>query len=227
VPQVALDLIFAAPGETRDGWAADLGAAIAVGPDHVSTYGLTYEKGTSFWRRLRTGALRPAEEETEREMYLAAIHRLSAAGYEHYEVSNFALPGRRCRHNERYWLGEEYYAVGPGAARYVAGRRETNHRSTTTYLKRVLAGASPTAESETLSAEERARELLVFALRRIEGVEQEWFFRKSGFTVERLVGRQLEQLVGQGLLEVDARRVRLTREGLLVSDSIWPGFLRG
>src|SRR6185437_14610604 len=125
------------------GWRDDLLHAVALAPDHISTYGLTFERGTTFWGRLSRGELRQANEELERDMYLAAIDTLGAAGFEHYEVSNFAQPGKRCRHNEVYWAGEEYYAAGPGAARYLDGRREMNHRSTTAWLKRVLADESP------------------------------------------------------------------------------------
>ena len=131
-------------------------------------------------------------------MYLSAIETLSAAGFEHYEVSNFARPGRRCRHNEAYWAGAPYFAVGPGAARYVDGRREMNHRSTTTYLKRVLAGDSPVAESETLAPEDRAREALVFGLRRLEGVDRREFFERTGFEVDALVGEPLRRLSNLG-----------------------------
>jgi len=171
IRSVSLDLIFAAPDETPVGWRKDLAAALELGPDHVSTYGLTFERGTTFWGRLLSGQLARAEEETERAMYATAIDALSAGGFEHYEVSNFARPAQRCRHNEVYWAADEYYAAGPGAARYVAGSREVNHRSTTTWLKRVMAGESPVAESETLAPENRAREALVLALRRLEGVE--------------------------------------------------------
>ena len=140
-------------------------------PDHVSTYGLTFERGTTFWNRLSHGQLARLGEELERSLFARAIERLSAAGFEHYEVSNFARPGRRCRHNEAYWAGEPYFAAGPGATRYIGGVRETNHRSTLTYLKRVLSGQSPIAEREQLADEDRARELLVFGLRRMGGVE--------------------------------------------------------
>jgi oxygen-independent coproporphyrinogen-3 oxidase len=169
---VSCDLIFGVPGESAAVWQADLDGILHLGVDHVSTYGLTFEKGTSFWTRLNAGRLVRVDEELERSMYAQAIDSLSAAGFEHYEVSNFARPGHRCRHNEAYWLGQNYFAAGPGAARYVAGRRETNHKSTTTYLARVLSGQSPVAESEQLSPADRARELLVFALRRLEGVSR-------------------------------------------------------
>jgi oxygen-independent coproporphyrinogen-3 oxidase len=223
--QVALDLIFATPGETFDEWAADLEAAIALGPDHVSTYGLTFERGTAFWVRRLRGELADVDEELQREMYALAIDRLSAAGYEHYEVSNFARPGRRSRHNQVYWSGDGYFAYGPGAARYINGIRETNHRSTTTYLKRVLAGDSPVADREELLPEARARELLVFGLRRIEGVARGAFRSRTGYDIDDLVAAPLRKFFDLGLLADDGKQIRLTREGLFVSDAMWPELL--
>jgi oxygen-independent coproporphyrinogen III oxidase len=222
---VSLDLIFAAPGETLDDWRRDLAAALALAPDHLSTYGLTYEKGTAFWPRLLRGELAPAEEEGERQMYEAAIDTLSAAGFEHYEVSNFARPGHRSRHNEAYWLGREYYAAGPGAARHLAGRRETNHRSTTTWIRRLLAGQSPTAESELLTPELRARERVIFGLRRLEGIDLQEIARDTGVDVARLLARPIEKHLAIGCLVREGSRLRLTRAGLLVSDAMWPEYL--
>jgi oxygen-independent coproporphyrinogen-3 oxidase len=222
---VALDLIFGTPGETLAGWHSDLDQAIALGPEHISTYGLTYEKGTTFWGRLTRGELQQADEEIERAMYELAIDTLTAAGFEHYEVSNFARPGHRCRHNEAYWLGREYFAAGPGAARYVAGRRETNHRSTTAWMNRVLSGQSPVADSETLTDLDRARERLVFGLRRLEGIDLVEFAERFGIGIDALAGDAIDRFVEQGLLQRDARCLRLTRSGLLISDALWPYFL--
>lgn len=226
LPTVSLDLIFGVPGETLDVWEHDLAEALASGCPHVSTYGLTFERGTAFWSRLEHGAISRLDEETERQLYATAIDRLSAAGFEHYEVSNFARPGHRCRHNEAYWRGDAYFAAGPGAASYVDGRRAMNHRSTTTWLKRVLAGESPVAESEVLSPQDRAREQLVFGLRRLAGVERNEFAARTGYTIDQLVGDELARFVAAGLLSDDGCRVRLTREGLFVSDGLWPHFLR-
>jgi len=223
---VSLDLIFACPGETLETWDADLTAALAVLPEHVSTYGLTFERGTAFWSRLQKRQLCEADEETQRAMYALAIDRLAAAGLEHYEVSNFARPGHRCRHNETYWAGNGYYAAGPGAARYVNGRRETNHRSTTTYLERVLSGVSPVSEAEELSAEDRAREALVLALRRIEGVDKRAFAARTGYDVAELAGQPIREFVELGLMCDERDRLRLSREGLFISDSLWPKILR-
>jgi oxygen-independent coproporphyrinogen-3 oxidase len=158
-------------------------------------------------------------------MYAEAIDVLTAAGFEHYEVSNFARFGRRSRHNEVYWAGDEYFAAGPGAARYVGGVRETNHRSTTTYLKRVLAGQSPVAESEQLNGEQRARERLVLGLRRLEGIDRFRFAAATGYQLDDLAGSAISRLVELKLLCDDGMRVKLTREGLFVSDAIWPELL--
>jgi len=225
-PSVSLDLIFGTPGETLRDWELDLRSALELRPQHVSTYGLTFERGTMFWNRLSHGQLARCDEELEGQMYELAIDLLTAAGYEHYEVSNFALPGHRCRHNEAYWTGQPYYAAGPGAARFVNGQREMNHRSTTTYISRVLGGESPVVEREQLPPEAAARERLVFALRRLEGIDRAEFARETGYRAEDLGGEALRHYVEMGLLEMTATRLRLTRRGLLVSDSIWPAFLK-
>jgi oxygen-independent coproporphyrinogen-3 oxidase len=222
---VSLDLIFATPGETLAQWQVDLDAAIALRAEHVSTYGLTYEQGTEFWNRKTRGELFEADEDLQRDMYALAIDRLTAAGYEHYEVSNFAQPGCRSRHNQVYWSGDGYYAAGPGAARYVDGVRETNQRSTLGYLDAVLSGQSPVAEREELSSEARARELLVFSLRRIDGISRKDFYRRTKVAVEDLVAAPLKKFVDLQLLADDGERIRLTRDGLFVSDAIWPEFL--
>lgn len=223
--EVSLDLIFASPGDTLSDWQQDVWSALELEPDHISTYGLTFERGTNFWNRREKLELIEVDEELQREMYEWAIDELSRAEYEHYEVSNFAQPGKRSRHNENYWSGGGYYAIGPGAARYVDGVRETNHRSTTTYLKHVLAGESPVADREQLDHELRARERLIFGLRRLEGVDREAFSEATGIEVDTLAGQSLERFRLMGLLDDDGKRIRLTREGLLVSDAVWPDLL--
>lgn len=225
---VSLDLIFAVPGQSLEDWEADLAAALALRPQHLSTYGLTIEKGTAFWNRRSHGDLAESDEELQRAMYETGIERLAAAGFEHYEISNFAAAGHRCRHNEVYWAAHEYYAAGPGASRYVAGRRETNHRSTTTYCKRILAGQSPVNldESEALSPADRAREAAVLGLRRLAGIHRATFRAQTGFDLDALLGRDLVRHIARGNLIDAGDRLRLSRAGLLISDAIWPDFLR-
>lgn len=222
---VSLDLIFGVPDETLAEWENDLQQALALHPQHISTYGLTIEKGTTFFPRVSRGELTPANEDTAAAMYERTIDVLTAAGYEHYEVSNFALPGQLCRHNETYWLGRGYFAVGPGAARYVNGVREMNHRSTTAWLQRLEQNESPVAESEELGSEDRARERLVFGLRRLAGIDERDFAQETGFTIEFLGGGALQRFVQQGFLERRDGTLRLTHRGLLISDSLWPYLL--
>jgi oxygen-independent coproporphyrinogen-3 oxidase len=225
IPALAVDLIFGAPGQTLASWQSDLERVLALRLDHVSVYGLTYERGTRFWSRMARGQIQRCLEDQERAMYEWAIDRLTAAGYEHYEVSNFARAGFRCRHNEAYWTGRTYYAAGPGAAKHVDGRREVNHRSTTNYLRRVLSGQSPVAESELLSPEESARERFVFGLRRLDGISQRAFARETGFEVASLFGEALDRFADQGFLDCSGGNIKLTRAGLIVSDALWPDLL--
>jgi len=222
---ISIDLIFAAPGETLSGWQSDLKAALQLQPQHISTYGLTYEQGAAFWGRLQRGDLQLLEIETEAIMYETAIDQLTAAGFNHYEVSNFALPGYRCQHNETYWTGGSYYAAGPGAARLINGVREMNHRSTTTWIKRLQNGGSPIADVEKLPPFEAARERLVFGLRRMEGVNLPQFAAATGFTAAQCGGAALATALTHDLLTEHNGQLSLTRAGLLVSDTIWSQML--
>ncbi|HCK72992.1 MAG TPA: coproporphyrinogen III oxidase, partial [Planctomycetaceae bacterium] len=178
-----------------------------------------------YWKSLQSGVLELTDEEVERNMYEHAIDHLAGVGFEHYEVSNFARPGFRCRHNQVYWTGKAFHAFGPGAARFVNGVREVNHRSTTKYLNDVLAGKSAVGEREELSPIDRARERLVFGLRRLEGVCIETLEEEVGFTLSEICGSEIDQLESRGLLQNQAGHIKLTRSGLLVSDSIWPRIL--
>jgi oxygen-independent coproporphyrinogen-3 oxidase len=223
--QASVDLIFAAPGETIADWRRDLADAVSLESGHISTYGLTFESGTAFTVARTRGKLHELDEELQRTMYAEAIDSLSAAGFTHYEVSNFRRPGCHSRHNEVYWAGKEYYAAGPGAARYVGGVRETNIRSTLGYLARVEAGESPVADREELPPEARARERLVLGLRRLRGVDKLAFSAASGYEVDALAGPAIQKFAAAGLLDDSPANVRLTREGLFVSDGIWPELL--
>jgi oxygen-independent coproporphyrinogen-3 oxidase len=220
IGQVSLDLIFAVPGQTLGDWRADLEAALALEPDHLSTYGLTYEKGTRLWKQRARGEVRPLDEEAELAQYELARDVLEAAGFEHYEISSFARPGRRCRHNQVYWANEAYFGFGMGAARYVAGSRELNTRDLHTYIRRTLAGQSPTFQRETLGPEERARETLALQLRRAEGIDRPSFRAQTGFDLDALAGPAVARLVDLGHLAEDNTRVRLTRQGQCVADAV-------
>ena len=220
IGNVSIDLIFAAPGESLDGWNADLKLALSLPIKHLSTYGLTFEKGTQFWNRLQKGELREAGEDLELRMYQDAIHICSEAGWKHYEVSNFSLPGYQCRHNMAYWEGRGWYAAGPGAAAFVNGYRTVNHRSPTSYIRKLLNAESPIAESELLTRETWARERLMFGLRVLAGADLQQIHLETGFEIHQACAATIMKLRSIGMLEQQGNIVRLTEKGLFVSDSV-------
>lgn len=217
---ISFDLIFAAPGSTAESWASDLDRALEFEPNHISTYGLTYEKGTPLWKDRERGAVKALDEEVELKMYSHAIDRLMGAGFRHYEISNFARRGFQCRHNMRYWANEAYYGFGVGAARYIDGRRELNVRDTRMYLKKVLSHESPTFQSERLEPQDRAFETIGTQLRRHEGIDRYRFEDQTGFELNDLVGERLETLMMRGQVDDDGRHVALTRQGKYLADAI-------
>lgn len=217
----SLDLIFGVPGSTLADWQRDLETALELGPAHLSCYGLVFEKGTALWKQERDGLVRRLCEEAERAMYAHTIDRSSAAGLEQYEISNFARPGHECRHNLVYWSNDPYFGAGVGAARYVDGVRSVNTRDLDAYLSRIESGQSATGPSEQLAPEKRARETAVLMLRRTRlGIDRLDFRQRTGFDLDELAEAVLSRFSNAGLLEDTGRRVRLTREGLILADTV-------
>ena len=220
IANISLDLIFAVPGQSLALWEATLQTAIDLSPTHLSTYGLTFEKGTAFWTRREKGELCQAPEDLERRMYEVSMEQLATHDFHQYEISSFARPGFRCRHNQVYWSGQSYFGFGPGAASLINNERRQNHRSVTTWLKKVLAGESAIGDVEKLDPESRARELLVLGLRTNDGVSRPAFHESSGFDVDELAGNTISRLVAKGLLEEVGATIRLTHEGRFLADTV-------
>ena len=225
IENVGLDLIFGVPGQSLDLWRETLSKAIKLKPTHLSTYGLTFEKGTAFWTRREKGALAQLPDELERDMYAATMGDLAVAGFEHYEISNFARHGFRCRHNQTYWQAIPYYGFGPGAARYINGVRSSNHRSTTTWIKRVLAGERAIGMTEELEPEHRAREALVLGLRQLEGVRRDRFQQLTGFDLDELAGSEIARQLAAKNIDDFGDGIRLSRTGIFLADSVIVDFL--
>jgi oxygen-independent coproporphyrinogen-3 oxidase len=198
---------------------------VAFEPDHISTYGLTYEKGTPLWKQREAGAVQAQSEDAELALYVYALDALAAAGFEHYEISNHARPGKRSRHNQVYWANHAYFGFGMGAARYVRGRRSINTRELKGYIRKALAGEPTAFQSEELPAEERARETLVMQLRRSDGIERAEFRMQTGFDLDSLAGAKLTKHIELGLIEDDGSRVKLTRQGKCVADALAEEYL--
>jgi oxygen-independent coproporphyrinogen-3 oxidase len=222
----SLDLIFGVPGSSVHDWRHDVETALALDPPHLSCYGLVFEKGTALWKQREAGLVAAIDEEIERAMYEETLVRLEAAGLAPYEISHFARPGHECRHNLVYWANDAYHGVGQGAARYLDGVRATNTRDLLAYLKRVETGDDPTGPSERLSDEEHARETAVLMLRRLQaGLERSDFLARTGFSIDELAGDDVRRAVRLGLLADDGQRIRLTREGVFLADSVLCRFL--
>lgn len=222
---VSLDLMFALPTQDLDDWRAALGRAIELQPDHLALYGLTVEPGTPLEKQVASGRVRLLDSDLEADMYELAMDTLGAAGYEQYEISNFARPGRRCAHNQVYWRNEPYRGYGPGAASYVDRRRWLNVASTETYLARLQQDESPEASSETCDEASERMETMYLGLRMMDGVDRAWFAARYGGPPERWFGDALARLVGQGLVADTGSHWRLTRRGIMVSNRVFMEFV--
>lgn len=222
---LSLDLIFGVPGLSLQSWLESLSTAMALPLKHVSTYGLTFEKGTDFFQRMQKGNLDAIPDELERDMYAAAIQRLPESGFQHYEISNFAKPGFECRHNMVYWAAEEYFAFGPGAARYVDGIRSTNARNVMRWINKWTRSEIALQESEQLNADERIREAVFLGLRRIGGINLETFEQRFSVQLQNYAADILQKHIDTGLLEIVNDHLRLTAEGRFIADTVISDFL--
>jgi oxygen-independent coproporphyrinogen-3 oxidase len=222
---VSLDLIFGAPGQTVASWNHSLDAALALEPQHVSTYGLTVETGTPYaaWQQREPGAF--ASQELEAELYGTAIDRLTGAGYEHYEISNFARPGFRSAHNANYWVNGAYLGLGVGAASYLGGSRSTHTRDLTAYVEAALAGGSIPGEAERLEGAARAGEAAMLLLRTAEGVELAPFAERYGIDFPSFYAAPIREMSEAGMLEVIPTHVRLSRRGRFMANTVCAAFL--
>ena len=168
---VSLDLIYGTPGESQDDWRRSLDAALATGPDHVSAYALVVEDGTRMAAQVRRGEIDAPDDDDLADRYLLADEVLAGAGYAWYEVSNWSRgEDQRARHNEGYWLGHDWWGVGPGAHSHVGGTRWWNVRHPTAYAGRLAAGASPAQAREVLTPGQRRDERVLLAVRLREGL---------------------------------------------------------
>lgn len=211
VGAVNLDLIYGTPGETDDDWEATLQATIDAGVDHVSAYALTLHDNTPFAARVRAGGLAPPDDDVQRRRFDDARDRLAAAGFDHYEVSNWSRgPARRSRHNLLYWRHGDYLGVGVGAHSHRAGRRWWSHRSIPRYVEAIDAGAPPAAAAESLTTRERAEERLLLGLRLREGLHP--------VDVPPLAPLALEEAVEAGLVSTACGRLQATEQGWFLLD---------
>lgn len=210
-PSLNLDLMFSIPGQDIETWRSTLEHSLALQPDHISAYNLNYEEDTDFFRRLKSGEFR-ADEGKDADFFNLGIDLLEGAGFDHYEISNYARPGHRSMHNEAYWLGADYIGIGPGAFSTFQGRRWKNMADTDRYIAMTLRGENTETDVELLTEEQRRTERFGLELRTARGLPLEVVAPESR--------RMLETLREQGLLVYDESFVRLTRSGKPLVDPI-------
>lgn len=218
---VSIDLMHGLPTETREELASDIDAALDVAPDHISAYGLSYEDGTPLQECVARGDLKRLGAEEESAHYREAMERLGAAGFNQYEISNYARPGFEAQHNLAYWHNEPYLGVGPAAASYMDGERRVNMRGLREWARALTDGGEAIDSRERLEGEARAREALMLALRLREGADAGEFRSRYDFDFERECSAELQRFSAQGLMErTPTGRWRIARAGLPVADTI-------
>lgn len=221
---ISIDLIYALPGQTMDQVKENVAKAISLDIPHMSLYSLILENHTVFMNRMRRGKLPLPKEELEAEMFEYIIAELERAGFGHYEISNFSKPGFESRHNLMYWDNAEYYGIGAGASGYVNGVRYKNHGPIRHYLNAVEAGNARITE-EHLSQREQMEEEMFLGLRKKSGVSMARFEEKFGRSFDELYGKIIRDLVQQGLMQIDGDRVRMTKRGLFLGDTVAERFI--
>ena len=210
---INLDLMYGLPGQTIESWTDTLQALLALDPSHVSCYALTIEEGTKLAQDMARELVRKPDESLQIEMESAAEALLASAGYQRYEISNYAKPGSQCRHNLLYWTDQDYLGLGPSAQSYVNGVRFGAIADLSAYVDLLGKGSLPLIERTELSAAQQQRDALVFGLRLIGGVSRNALDTDASQTI-------LEQLTGKGLIESKEDRVKLTRLGQRYADTV-------
>ncbi len=216
---LSLDLIYSIPGQTMQSWQHTLGRAISCNTDHISAYSLIYEKGTPLYKDLLIGKVKAQPEEIDFEMYLYCIEKLTNAGFEHYEVSNYAKPGKYCRHNLDIWHGGRYFAFGPSAHGYTGNIRYWNVRSINRYIKSISESRLPVEGTETIGTKEELNERIYLGLRS-DGLDISCMGAKFGFNVEERLGDITGEWIKKGYAFKDNGKIRLTPEGYLLCDEL-------
>jgi oxygen-independent coproporphyrinogen-3 oxidase len=214
---VNIDLMYGLPGQTPAHWMTTLTAVLAAAPDHISCYALTIEEHSQLHLDLRRGSFPPPDLDLQNELEELATSRLTFAGYERYEISNFARPGHASRHNSLYWQGDEYLGLGPSAQSYLNGIRFGNIADLRRYEQYVAAGTLPITEADQLDAEQRRREAVIFGLRMTRGIPIQLLHEPRP---DREWSARVEQLMRDGLLATEGNRMKLTARGRALCDSV-------
>ena len=217
---IGLDLIFAVPGSDLRNWRQTLKKAIQSDIQHISAYSLTFEKNTPLERIKSAGRLKAVDEDTDRKMYETVIEALTNGGFEHYEISNFAEAGFKCRHNLIYWKNDYYIGIGPSAASYIGDYRVESVSDIDRYVEYIEQNRDTVAERMKISPIEKASQTAVLNLRLLEGIDLVGYKEKTGFDVFELFGSSVEKNLELKFLQLKNDRLSLTANALPIADSV-------
>lgn len=216
---ISIDLMFALPGSTLLEWQHDLESAIALKPDHLSAYNLMYEEGTPLYRALQRGDFNELGEDENVEQFGMLIEAMKGAGYRHYEISNFALPGKESRHNSSYWNDTPYIGCGAAAHSYNGTSREWNIADIKAYIEGIENG-NRNSETEHLTEEERYNDAILTRLRTSDGLPLAWIRDKFSDKLNAYMLRAAEKEVALGNLKKENGHLSLTEKGIFISDAV-------
>ncbi len=217
---LSIDLMFALTDQSPASWDDTLRQALELSPNHISTYNLMIEPGTAFFGLQKRGKLILPEDEQQLRYFQESIRQLTQAGYQHYEISNFAKPGMECRHNKIYWNNGNTFGFGAGAARYLNGRRSKNVDLPSEYIRQIMHNGDATESSERLQLGEAMGETLMLGLRMLEGVNIPQFEERFKISFRSHYEKTLKKLTQENLIHLTNERLALTMSGLYLADSV-------
>ena len=222
---INIDIMFALPDQTTEDLQIALKKAISLKPDHLSLYNLTIKPGTEYYKKYKKGKLKLPNEDEEFDMYNWAIKFLEESGFEHYEISNFARPYKRSMHNLIYWQNKPYLGIGAGAYSFIRGYRYMNFKDPARYIKEVMDDKLPIDNGEKLSLRKRMIETIILGLRTKDGVGYIKFKARFGVNLNDIFSEQVIKSVNLGLLQKDDYRIKLTKKGIFLANTVFREFV--
>ncbi len=222
---INIDIMFALPDQTTKDLQTTLEKAVSLKPDHLSLYNLTIKPGTEYYENYKRNTLTLPSEDEEFDMYSWAINFLEENNFEHYEIANFARPDKRSMHNLIYWQNKPYLGIGAGAYSFIKGYRYMNYENPARYIKEIMSGKLPVDNGEKLSLRKRMIENIILGLRTKDGVGYKIFKTRFGVNLNDIFPEQIKKLVNLVLLQKDNYRIRLTKKGIFLANTVFREFV--
>jgi putative oxygen-independent coproporphyrinogen III oxidase len=222
---ISVDLIYSLPNQTLDSFKETLQTALSLDIQHYSGYSLIIEPKTVFYNQMRKGKLPVPGEDAEAEMYSLLMEQMQLAGFQQYEISNFALPGHESKHNLTYWNNEEYYGFGAGSHSYVAGERIANHGPLKKYMDPIWNGTLPSHNIHKVENNEKWEEEMFLGLRKMEGISVDHFIQKFGVDPLSLFKNEIDSLKSRDLISFQEGKIALTKKGRFLGNEVFQSFI--